>query len=94
MGSKRGKRLTGQRTADAVDDNVRAAVSRDASDPISESLCREIDDIAKTKGPCTLGLGRVGRRGNRLSRAFARANWVTAFPTEPPIAGARTVLPG
>ena len=60
--------MTGQHTADAVDDNVHAAVSRDASDAISKTLRREIDEIAKTKGPCWLGLRRVGRRPNRPPR--------------------------
>lgn len=29
-----------------------------------------------------------------LPAPCARANWVTALPTAPPMAGARTVLPG
>ena len=58
---ERGERLTRQRTADAVDDDVHAGASRDAGDAISETLRREIDDMLKTKGARSLRFGRAGR---------------------------------
>src|SRR5262249_2187270 len=70
MERKRGERLPRQRPADALDNNIYAAAPRDPSDAISETLCREIDDIGKPKGPCLRGLGRVGRGRNRLPRAL------------------------
>lgn len=90
---KRCERLTSQRTSDALDDNIDAATFRDTGDAISETLGSEIDYMFKTKGPCLRSLGLVV-----VEIAFpapcAPANWVTALPTAPPIAGARTVLPG
>src|SRR5438445_1474162 len=70
MGRKGGERLTCQRTADAVDDNIHAASPRNAGDAISETVRGEIDDIVKAEGPCLLGLGWVGRRRDRLRCAL------------------------
>ena len=70
MVRKRGERLTRQGTGDAVDDNIHPSARRDAGDAVSETLRGEIDDIIKAQGPSLLGLGRVGRRRNRLRRAL------------------------
>src|SRR5207249_11098492 len=67
---KRGERVTRQGTAHAVDDDIRSAASREASDAIGETLRREIDDIVEAEGTCLLGFGRVGRRRNRFRRAL------------------------
>ena len=58
---ERGERLTRQCTADALDDDIHAAASRDAGDAVSEILGREIDDMFKTKGARSLRFGRAGR---------------------------------
>ena len=70
MGRERRQCLTRQGTADALDDNIHAAASRDAGDAVGEALGREIDDIVKPKGPCLRGLGRVGGRRDRLAGAL------------------------
>src|SRR2546429_998772 len=59
---KRGGRVTRQGTAHAVDDDIHPAASREASDAISETLRREIDDIVEAQGSCLLGFGRRDRR--------------------------------
>src|SRR5438309_10838095 len=68
---KRGERVTRQGTAHAVDDDIRSAASRQASDALSETLRGEIDDVVETQGPCLLGFGRVGRRRNNSRRALS-----------------------
>jgi len=62
--------VTRQGTAHAVDDDIHPAASREASDAISETLRREIDDIVEAQGSCLLGFGRLGRRRNRFRRAL------------------------
>jgi hypothetical protein len=57
---ERGERLTRQCTADALDDDIHAAASRDAGNAMSEILRGEIDDMFKTKGTRLLRFGRAG----------------------------------
>src|SRR5437016_14557325 len=91
---KRGDRVTRQGTAHAVDGDIHPAASRQASDAIGETLRRDVVTLSKPRARACSALAGLVVVEIAFAAPCARANWVTALPTAPPMAGARTVWPG
>jgi len=81
------------KTSPPVDHNVCAVAARNAAHAIAQLLDGGINDLVKSEHLRLPGFRRTGRVDIACLAPWARASCVTALPTDPPIAGASTVLP-
>jgi hypothetical protein len=80
-------------TTDPVDHDVCAVTACDTSHAATQLLDGGINDLIESERLRLLGFRMIGRLEMACFAPKARANCVTALPTDPPIAGASTVLP-
>jgi hypothetical protein len=90
---QRSERLAQDFTTDPVDHDVCAVTACDTSHAATQLLDGGINDLIESERLRLLGFRMIGRLEMACFAPKARANCVTALPTDPPIAGASTVLP-
>src|SRR5437899_9382098 len=91
---KRSERVTRQGTAHAVDDDIHPRPPVRRATPSVKLSAERSMTLSKPRARACSALAGLVVVEIAFVAPCARANWVTALPTAPPIAGASTVLPG